>query len=311
MGCGTVWRATDTPGRDVLQRSRSGVSEDFYAGRKTMPKGKKAILIDARIDHDPRIIALPSDAARWGFVVALTEAKWTTPEGIFGNREALAHALGVRSKFIAAYLKVGLLTVLPTGEYTFTAWADWQQPSGAAERMQRWRQQKRDEGAVQLRNSDVTVTSRVTSRYAPNANANANAYPEVRSDLGRYASEDDLRRDAAREAKAVEVEAIRLWREKHHGSYLDASAMGMLRAAVKRALVQATAADVFAGLRQHADNPRSSPRFADQWAREAQGDREEREHGERMMAERDARLAEPMPIPFVLPRLNMGRKVSA
>ena len=152
-----------------------------------MPKGRKAILIDARIASDQRILALPSDAARWAFVVALTEAKWTNPEGRFINLAHLRGVLGIRARYVSDLLKIGLITVEADGAVAFPAWSEWQTPTeAAAVRTARWRAKRREQeaGILQLlpldRPSggdagDVTVTSRVRHGDRLNANANANA----------------------------------------------------------------------------------------------------------------------------------------
>lgn len=167
-----------------------------------MPKGKKAILVDARIDEDSRIVQLGTDTARWAYVVALTRGKWTTPEGRFDSETHLRGVLGRHSKYVPDFLRLGLVTVGQDGSYTFPSWSEWQRESEAAVvRTKRWREKKRleEEGVIQLLPmvlGDVTVTSRERHGDGPNANANANA-ETTKVRRGRSSMADLYGQDAA------------------------------------------------------------------------------------------------------------------
>ena len=67
------------------------------------------VLVSARIADHEKLIHLPSDAARWGWIVVLGRAKLRRPAGVFPSRSVLAHDLGRYARFVDDYLRVGLL----------------------------------------------------------------------------------------------------------------------------------------------------------------------------------------------------------
>lgn len=77
-----------------------------------MPEPRRTpwIAIDVDIRKDDRIVDLPSDGARYGYVAGvLAEAKLQSPRGMFASRALLAEAIGRFDRFVPKYLEVGLL----------------------------------------------------------------------------------------------------------------------------------------------------------------------------------------------------------
>jgi hypothetical protein len=81
---------------------------------------------DARIGEDPRIAKLPSDSARWAWVVALGKAKGQRPQGTFGSQEHLEAALGRLGRHVPQLIAVGLLHIEQGGAISIRAWSEWQ-----------------------------------------------------------------------------------------------------------------------------------------------------------------------------------------
>lgn len=94
-------------------------------------RGKKSIIVDARVHRNAKLAALPSHAARWAFVVMLCEAKWQEPEGTFRSREHLAACLGPDlTRYVRHFQNAGLLDVSEAG-YVVHDWPQWQISSAA------------------------------------------------------------------------------------------------------------------------------------------------------------------------------------
>lgn len=91
------------------------------------------VLISARADEHPKIIELPSDKARWGWIVLMGKAKLQRPPGRFASMRVLEAVLGEYRRFIPDYLKVGILE--PEG--SAVAVHDWQVHQRS--RTQKWR----------------------------------------------------------------------------------------------------------------------------------------------------------------------------
>lgn len=106
------------------------------------------VLISSRLPDHEKIIGLPSDSARFGFVVVLCEARRQRPPGRFASRLVLAHLLGRYARWIPAYLRAGLLHEAPAlcercrsrvggisdGTIVVHDWPDHQLRRAAAER---------------------------------------------------------------------------------------------------------------------------------------------------------------------------------
>lgn len=67
------------------------------------------VLVSARASEHPKIIDLPSDKARWGWLVMLGKAKLQRPDGRFASLRVLDSVLGEYRRYIDDYLKGGIL----------------------------------------------------------------------------------------------------------------------------------------------------------------------------------------------------------
>lgn len=120
------------------------------------------VLISVRIDGSEKIVHLPSDRARWGWIIVLGRAKLRRPAGEFPSRAVLAHDLGWHARFIPDYLKAGLLED-HDGRLVVH---DWQKHQGrrseipvpGRERTAKWRRERDGDVTPSTSQSDATVT---------------------------------------------------------------------------------------------------------------------------------------------------------
>lgn len=71
------------------------------------------VLVSARAAENPKIIDLPNDRARWGWVVMLGKAKLQRPAGRFASLRVLEAVLGDYRRYIPDYQVVGILHTAP------------------------------------------------------------------------------------------------------------------------------------------------------------------------------------------------------
>ena len=115
------------------------------------------VAVDATVRKNAKIVSLPSDTARWGWIAGvLGEAKLQRPQGRFVSREHLLEAVGRFGRYVPDYLRAGLLEQAPAlcswcrprwpdvrdGELVIHQWAKHQRDPGAAERAQTWRDER-------------------------------------------------------------------------------------------------------------------------------------------------------------------------
>lgn len=67
------------------------------------------ITVDTKLPDHPKMAALPSDAARWGWICTLLEAKEQRTPGAFANERHFRHVMVRHGRFLTDYLKVGLM----------------------------------------------------------------------------------------------------------------------------------------------------------------------------------------------------------
>jgi hypothetical protein len=83
--------------------------------------------IDCDIDSHPKLAALPSDAARYGWIRTLLEAKRQRRPGRFASAAHFRHVLGRHGKFLKDYLAANLLeedgTEVVVHDWTRHQWA--------------------------------------------------------------------------------------------------------------------------------------------------------------------------------------------
>lgn len=123
------------------------------------------IRVEADIHRHPKVVALPSTAARWAFVVTLAEGKavdgrWTSV------RHYRACVPPQEARYLPAMISVGLV-VMDGDAVVIHDWDDYQvsrKDPTAAERMRRHRDRQRDGERDASQDRDVTRNGSRTSR---------------------------------------------------------------------------------------------------------------------------------------------------
>jgi hypothetical protein len=158
-----------------------------------MPNLKRTpwIAIDVDIRKDDRLVDLPSDSARYGYIAGvLAESRLQDPRAVFPSRAVLAESIGRFDRFVPKYLEVGLLHQVPhrcepcnreygdlrRGAIVVHNWHGKQRDPAHAERQAKYiaGRQVRDESDAEDDAEDdgkVTATSRaraVTLTQTPN-----------------------------------------------------------------------------------------------------------------------------------------------
>lgn len=150
-----------------------------------------AILIDARIASNPKILDLPSDSARWAWIATLGAAKLERPAGAFTSRRQLAHLLGPYAEHIDALLEAGLLEETEDGRLVVHDWVAHQQRRRHAEAQAAYRQRSKaavdgevtppseDHGALTPRSpgDHATITSQSRDDHVEITETRAGARP--------------------------------------------------------------------------------------------------------------------------------------
>ena len=95
------------------------------------------VLVSARIARHSKMIELPSDVARWGWITILGEAKLQRPAGQFASRKVLDFLAGKYARFVDDWFKAKLLEKGPDGTILVHDWAVHQE---RVSRSQEWRQ---------------------------------------------------------------------------------------------------------------------------------------------------------------------------
>jgi hypothetical protein len=112
------------------------------------------VAIEAAIRVNHKLVALPSDSARWGWVCLLGEAKQQRPAGTFRSLAHLREAAGRFARFVPDYQKQHLLETagalcercekrwpsIPDGVVVIHDWSVHQRDPGSAERSADWRE---------------------------------------------------------------------------------------------------------------------------------------------------------------------------
>ncbi len=87
------------------------------------------IAVDAELPNHAKMALLPSDAARWGWIVTLCEAKVQRKPGTFASERHFRHVMARHGRFLADYIKARLID---RGDDGSLAVHDWQKHQWAA-----------------------------------------------------------------------------------------------------------------------------------------------------------------------------------
>lgn len=95
---------------------------------------------DEGMAHDDRVLALPSDKARWAWVCILLGAKSLRPAGQYSSLAQLRSKCGATAASQVPHLvKVGLIAVENGEVFTIPNWKRWQVDATVGERQARFR----------------------------------------------------------------------------------------------------------------------------------------------------------------------------
>lgn len=114
------------------------------------------IRIDADAPWHDKVLDLPNDSARFGWVKALCLAKQHGREEF--RVATLTERLGRHGKYVAAMLRVGLLDDLGDGRVAVHDFTDYQRRAANQERQARHRQRNAENVTEPLPDRDATVT---------------------------------------------------------------------------------------------------------------------------------------------------------
>jgi hypothetical protein len=124
------------------------------------------IRVSTRISHHPDIVKLPSNDARWAYIVLLTAAKEQPEAGEFRDNQTIGHVLGRGLRqCLPALLEAGLVLATTEGGYVLPNWQRWQTPNRVdathADRQRAYRERER--AKRDARHVTVTDSESVTS----------------------------------------------------------------------------------------------------------------------------------------------------
>jgi len=95
---------------------------------------------DEGMAHDDRVLALPTDKARWAWVCILLGAKSLRPAGQYSSLAQLRSKVGVMAASQVPHLvKVGLITIENGDVFVIPNWKRWQVDPTVGERQARFR----------------------------------------------------------------------------------------------------------------------------------------------------------------------------
>lgn len=83
------------------------------------------------------MVALPSDGARFAWIVTLCEGKFADPPGHWQNEAHFRASLGQRAKWLPAFVEAGLMDATEGGRVRVKNWEKWQTDPTAKERKER------------------------------------------------------------------------------------------------------------------------------------------------------------------------------
>lgn len=112
------------------------------------------IRVSALLPLNKKVVALPSDGARFAWIAALCAGKFCEQPGVWDSEAQWNEALGRRSRWLEAFVNVGLMTKTDTGRISVKSWEQWQSDPNVTDRVRRHRQMKQAE--KQEGNADET-----------------------------------------------------------------------------------------------------------------------------------------------------------
>ncbi len=80
------------------------------------------ITVDTKLGNHPKMAALPSDAARYGWILTLLEAKEQRTPGTFASEKHYRHVMPRHGRFLPDYIKAGLIDLDDDGTLHVHDW---------------------------------------------------------------------------------------------------------------------------------------------------------------------------------------------
>lgn len=164
------------------------------------------VAIEAAIRVNHKLVALPSDSARWGWVCLLGEAKQQRPAGTFRSLAHLREAAGRFARFIPDYQKQHLLETagalcercekrwpsIPDGVVVIHDWALHQRDPGSAERSADWREAQKQGSDERTPNEKRTLGDTDHSRALSLSMSTSVSEPNPRAEYQVPRPTDDV-----------------------------------------------------------------------------------------------------------------------
>ena len=98
------------------------------------------IRVSTLLPLNKKVVRLPSDGARFAWIAALCAAKFCEQPGVWESEEQWREAMGKRSRWLEAFVGVGLMVKADTGRLSVKNWEEWQTDPGVTERVRRHRE---------------------------------------------------------------------------------------------------------------------------------------------------------------------------
>jgi hypothetical protein len=102
------------------------------------------IRVSALLPRNKKIVALPSDGARFAWIAALCAGKFCEQPGVWESEAQWQESLGRRSRWLEAFITSGLMSRTDAGRVQVKNWEEWQSDPGVTDRVRKHRQQKQD-----------------------------------------------------------------------------------------------------------------------------------------------------------------------
>lgn len=160
------------------------------------------IKIVVGLARSDKVAALPNDSARWGWVCVLLEAKTRRHLGAFPDRRTFLELMGRHSRYLKAFIDVGLLHVFPSGCRCEIAYRD--DVEAGALVVHDYRQQQRDPTAAERKATSRARHADVTPDVTPDVTQHSRALsPSLSLSPSSYDSSSNVPSGAARDPHRV------------------------------------------------------------------------------------------------------------
>jgi len=95
------------------------------------------IRVSALLPRNKKMVALPSDSARFAWIVALCAGTFCDQPGAWESEAQWKEAMGRRAHWIEDFIRVGLMLKTDAGRVAVKNWEEWQSDPTARTRKER------------------------------------------------------------------------------------------------------------------------------------------------------------------------------